>query len=369
MLPVNGTLAQALHNPTTEQKGKTARVIPKFDELSAAAARARDENRDDEAIRLYQQALAVRPAWPEGLWYLSTLYYERERYADARDVLRRFLTTDSTAGPGWALLGMSEFQTHEYPRSLDHLERAMSLGLGDRKEMAQSVFYFVGALRTRFERYDDSMTFLMSMVKSGSPIDLLVEPIGLSALRMPLLPAEIPADRREMIRMAGQGALALEAQNRTEAERLFSEMAKSFPNEIGVHFLYGAFLLDVRPGDGIAEMKRELQISPFNTTARLRLAEQYLKDQKMDQALPLAEEAVKLEPDHPPAHMMLGEILVAKEDLAGGIRELELAEKGAPQMVRIRWDLLRAYTTVGRKDDAQREKEEIEKLNRPGNGQ
>jgi hypothetical protein len=65
---------------------------------------------------------------------------------------------------------------------------------------------------------------------------------------------------------------------------------------------------------------------------------------------------------------MLGEVLVEKEDLAGGIRELELAEKESPQTVRTKWDLLRAYAAAGRKDDAQREKEEIEKLNAPGNG-
>jgi predicted Zn-dependent protease len=335
-----------------------------FEKIAREAQRAREENRDDDAVRLYQQGLNLKPTWQEGLWYLSTLRYQREQYSAARDLLRRFTADDPQTGPGWALLGMSEFQTHEYSRSLDHLERAMSLGLGDRKDMAQSVFYFVSTLLTRFEQYDDSMNLLIAIVKSGQPTDSLIEPVGLASLRMPLLPAEIPADRRALIRMAGQGALAMEAQHQAEAERLFSAMVAAYPNEPGVHFLYGALLMDVRPGDGIREMKRELEILPYNVSARLRLAEEYVKEEKIEEALPLAQMAIKLEPARASAHMMLGEVLVAKGDLPGGIRELETARDEAPRTIRTRWDLLRAYTAAKQGDDAKREKEEIEKLSK-----
>ncbi len=353
----------------TASTAKTGTAVPaasNFEQLSKDADRAREENRSDDAIHLYQRALVLRPAWPEGLWYLSTLLYEKERYLEARDLLRQFVAIDAEAGPGWAMLGLSEFQTREYSRALDHLQRAMSLGLGGRKEMAQSVFYFVAVLLTRFEQYNDSMNMLLAMVKSGQQLESLVEPFGLAALRTPFLPSEIPPDRRDLIRMAGQGALAIEAQHQDEADKLFSGMIAAYGNEPGVHFLYGAYLLDVRPEDGIREMKRELEISLSHVPARLRLAEEYAKEEHFEQALPLAEEAVKLEPKEPRAHMMLGEVLVAKGDLAGGIHELESAEKAAPQLVRIRWDLLRAYTAAGRSDDAKHEKEEIEKLNRPG---
>lgn len=349
-----------------QRKAHNAEASPAaFEQLSKAADRARSENDNENAIRLYRRALSLRPAWPEGLWYLGILEYEKERFLDARDVLRRFVSYDPTAGPGWAVLGMSEFKSREYSRAFDHLRRAMALGMGGRKEMAQSVFYFVAVLLTRFEQYNESMNMLLAMVKSAQKTDLLVEPLGLAALRMPLLPAEIPPDRREMIRMAGQGALAVEAGRQDEAEKLFSGIVAAHPNEPGVHFLYGVFLLDLRPADGIAEIKRELEISPFHVAARLRLVEEYLKEERFDESLMLAEEAVKLEPKDGPAHMMLGEVLLAKGDLAGGIRELEASEKQAPETVRTRWDLLRAYTTAGRKDDAQREKEEIEKLNAP----
>ena len=339
-----------------------ARKSTNFERLSQAANVARNENHDDEAVRLYQQALKLQPGWQEGIWYLSTLLYQQEKFADSRDLLRRFVATEPQAGPGWALLGMSEYQTREYSRALDHLQRAMSLGMGGRKDLSQSVFYLVAVLLIRVERYDDSMNLLIPMLKSSDHPDLLVEPLGLAALHLPLLPLEIRPDRQEMIRLAGQCALAVESQQQAEAEKLFSGMVGAYPDQPGVHFLYGAFLMDVRPEDGTREMKRELEISPSHLGARLRLAEEYVNEQRLEQALQLAEEAVQLEPGSPLAHMILGEVLVAKGDLAKGINELERAQKQTPARVRIHWDLLRAYINAGRTADAKREKDDIEKL-------
>jgi predicted Zn-dependent protease len=143
---------------------------------------------------------------------------------------------------------------------------------------------------------------------------------------------------------------------------LFSAMVGVYPDQPGVHFMYGAFLMDVRPEDGTRELKRELEISPSHLGARLRLAEEYVNEQRLDEALQLAEEAVKLEPESPLAHMILGEVLVARGDLAKGINELETARNQTPGRVRIHWDLLRAYTSTGRTGDAKREKDEIERL-------
>jgi tetratricopeptide (TPR) repeat protein len=361
MVPTTPATAQETH--------ATARTkaVSDFSHLSRAADLARDTGRSDEAIQLYKRALAIQPKWKEGLWSLSSLLYEKNQYAGARDSLRRFLGIDPTLALAWAMLGMSEFELHDYARSLDHLQRAMAEGMGDQKEISQSVFYLVAVLQTRFELFDESMGLLIAMVKSGQDSKPLVEPIGLTALRLPFLPSEIPADRHEMIRRAGEGVLALEAQRREEAGQLFRGLVEQYPTEPGVRFLYGAFLLDENPEAGIEELKKELDVAPSNVSARLRLAEEYSKQQNPNSALPLAQEAVKLDPKRAAAHMMLGEVLIAKEDSTAGIRELETARDQAPQTVRIHWDLLRAYTAAGRSEDARREKEKIEKLSSAGN--
>lgn len=359
VLTLSGGAASQTSHGAAKSGGHT------FQELQVGADRAREEGRDDDAIRLYGQALALKPSWQEGRWYRSTLLYEKERFAEARDDLRQFITTDPQAGPAWAILGMSEYQTREYSRALEHLKKAMSLGLGDRKELSQSVYYFVAVLLTRYEQYDSAMNLLMPMVKASTQTDILVEPLGLAALRMPFLPPEIPPDRRELVQLAGRVTLAVEAQRQEEAEALFRRMVEEYPNEPDVHFLFGAFLIDLRPADGMRELRRDMEISPTSVAARLRLAEQFIKDEKLEDALTLAGEAVKLEPGNSASHLILGEALVAKGDVAGGIQELEKAREQIPERVRTHWDLLRAYSATGRTEDAKREKETIESLNAP----
>lgn len=333
-----------------------------FDQLLQAAEKARDESRDGEAIQLFRRALSEQPESEQALWYLGSMLYEKEQYAESRDVLRRFVTIRSDAGPAWALLGLSEFQLREYSRALDHLQRAMAQGMGDRKELIQSVFYDVVVLLTRFERYDDSIVMLERMLANGVADPALAEPNGLAALRLPFLPTEIPPDRRELVHLAGRTELDVQTQHYEDAESEFKQLVTKYPNEPGVHYLYGAYLMQLHPSESVAEFERELEISPSHVLARVRLAEQLIAQRDFDRALTLAQQAIKLDPKRASTHMIAGEALLAKGNAGDGIKELETAREIDPTVVRAHWDLLRAYIAAGRKEDADREKQAIEKL-------
>ncbi|MGA8086812.1 MAG: tetratricopeptide repeat protein [Terracidiphilus sp.] len=352
----------AFATPSVTSQKPSAASGMSFNQLLEAAEKARDQNRDDEAIRLFRRAAAEQPESEEALWYLGSMLYEKQQYSETRDVLRRFVTIRPDAGPAWALLGMSEFQLREYPRALDHLQRAMAQGMGDRKEMVQSVFYDVAVLLTRFERSDDSMDMLLKMLASGPPDPALIEPAGLAGLRLPLLPAEIPPDRRALVDMAGRAVVAMQTQHYEEADSAFKQLVAAYPNEPGVHFLYGAYLVQLHPNEAMPEFERELEISPSHVLARIRLADQLITQRDFDGALTLAQQAIKLEPKRPSAHMLAGEALLAKGNVADGIKELEIARADDPNVSRVHWDLFRAYAGADRKEDANREKQEIEKL-------
>jgi tetratricopeptide (TPR) repeat protein len=335
-----------------------------LDQLLQAAGKAREENRVDEAIRLFWRALAEQPESEQALWYLGTLLYEKQQYAEAREVLRQFVTIRPDAGPAWAVLGLSEFRLRAYPRALDHLQRAMALGMGDRKDLVQAVFYDVAILLTRAERFDDSMDMLLKMLASGPPDPALVEPAGLAGLRLPLVPTEVGPDRRELVNLAGRAVLALQTQRYEEADSEFRRLVSAYPNEPGVHFLYGAYLMQLHPNESVPEFERELQISPSHVLARIRLAEHLIAQRDCDRALALARQAIKLDPKRASAHMLAGEALLAAGNTADGLKELEAARDIDPGVSRTHWDLLRAYAAAGRKEDAEREKQEIEKLHR-----
>ncbi len=343
------------------RSASTAPRAATFEQLAQTAAQAREQARDDDAIVAYRAALKIKPDWEEGLWFLGTTLYQKERYAEARDELRRFLTLAPNAGAGWAVLGMAEYQTREYSRALDHLKRSMRLGVADRQELLNSVRYFMSVLLTRFSSFEDATGMFYEMRASGQPEALLLEPAGLAVLRLPLLPEEIPSDRREMVSTAGSVAFALADQRQAEAQKLLEELTTKYPHEPGIHYLYGVFLMKISPEDGIGELQRELQISPSHIPARVRIAEQYVKESRFDEAQPLLDDALALDARNASAHMLLGEALMAKGKPADAIRELEAAREQAPDTVRIRWDLVRAYSAVGRTADADREKKYMEK--------
>ncbi|MGB8099590.1 MAG: tetratricopeptide repeat protein, partial [Terracidiphilus sp.] len=330
------------------QTGSTASPASTFEQLSQAAKQARDQNRDDEAIALYQQALKLNPEWDEGLWDAASLLYEKDKFAESRDLLRRFVADQPKAGIGWSLLGLTESQTHEYARALDHLRQGMTLGTSGSQGMARSVSYYAAILLTRFEMYDQSQSLLFQMARSGQAESFLVEPLGLATLRMPLLPDEITSDRRDLVHLAGEAAFAVGDQHPDDAEKRFRQMIATYPNEPGTHFLFGAFLMTANAEEGVHEMMRELEVSPFHVPTRVRLAEEYVKEGQLGCALPLAAEAVKLDPQDATTHLAWGEALAAKGEIPAATHELETARNLAPEIMKIHWALYKAYAAAGR---------------------
>jgi predicted Zn-dependent protease len=229
--------------------------------------------------------------------------------------------------------------------------------------MTRSAWYFVAVLLTRAERFDESMDLLFNVRRTGPPSDRVIDAAGLAALRLPLTPGEIAPERRAVIELAGKAAWTLYGMHQQdEAEALLKQLVAEYPAEPGVHFLYGAFLMDSRPAEGIREMRRELDFSPHHIAARVRLVDQYLRESRPEAALPLARQAVALAPDISASHLALGEVLANQGVYADAIVELETARRQSPTIVRIRWALSRAYAAAGRRDDAAREAAEVEKL-------
>ncbi len=115
------------------------------------------------------------------------------------------------------------------------------------------------------------MDMLFKMLASGTQQPELIEPAGLAGLRLPLLPAEISPDRHELVDLAGRAVVALQTQHIEETETAFKRLVTAYPNEPGVHFLYGAFLMKLHPNEAVSEFERELEISPSHVLARVRL--------------------------------------------------------------------------------------------------
>ena len=106
-----------------------------FESAARRAQAAREAARDEEAIAAYQAALALRPDWDEGLWYLGTLLYQSGRREEADTAFARFLQLKPQTGAGWVLRGFCSFETGGYKAAADLLRRGLGLGLRGNAEL------------------------------------------------------------------------------------------------------------------------------------------------------------------------------------------------------------------------------------------
>jgi tetratricopeptide (TPR) repeat protein len=339
-----------------------AQPAPDFATLAGQAHAAREANRLAEAQQLYQQALRLRGDWKEGLWYLGTILYEQDQYAEAQPVLARLVKLDPDLSAAWALLGLSEFQTTAFEQSLDHLRRAERLGLPNNAGLRHSVRYHLVLLLNRSGQHDLALTTLRLLARDAPAAAQLVEAAGLTGLRIATLPHVIPKARRPLVMAAGQALWHAAARQPNEAAGAFNRLLRDYPNEPNVHFLYASFLTANDPERAIQHMRRELEISPSHVPAMVSLAFEYLKNKDAASAIPFAARAAQIAPNDFAARTAHGQALLEAGQFHHAAAELEAAAKLGPDSPQVRFALAAAYRKLNRKEDAQREQAEFLRL-------
>lgn len=337
---------------------------PEFKKFAAEAAAAREANRLDEAIGLYVQAVTIKPDWTEGWWYLGTMSYELDRYEQARDAFRRVLFRNDQDPAAVAFLGLSEFQLRSYDASLSNLLRARSLGIGKHKDLAPVVRYHAAIQLTRMAQYDQALQLLNEFAVEGNDNPRVIEAFGIAVLRLPMLPAELPPTRRELVMMAGRAQYFSAARLLPAAKQSFEQLVARYPETPSVHYAYGVFLLAEEPDLGIQHLKRELEMTPGDVWSMMQLAFEYIKRSEYGEARTWAEKAVTADPGNFVAHKGLGQALLELDDVEGAIRHLERGVEIAPDSPAMRFQLAKAYQKAGRTADAQRERQEFVRLDR-----
>ena len=335
-----------------------------FDELSMTARKAYEANRLDEAVQLYTRAVKVRPDWAEGWWALGMIEYERDHYHGCRDALTRMVQLDTTAAPGWALLGLCEFRTKQYDAAFDHLKKAHMLvpvrqAGGPLLDMAD---YHLGMLLTRQGAFEVAQEILVRVALKVQNNPEMMFATGLTSLRMPILPADVPADQREVVNMAGKAFWDLATQTPAEAEADFSALVSKYPNFPNVHYFYGTYLAARHPEQCVPEFLKELRITPDSVPARVQLALRYIVEMKLDDALKLSREAVALSPESVGVQLVLADALRARGDDEGALVAFQEAEKLDPVSPKIRLYLVNAYRALGKLEDMRREQTEYDRL-------
>ena len=301
-----------------------------FDQIVKAATEARQAERWAEAIDLYAKAIKLRPAYVEGHWYRGTAYYSLDDYARCRDAFRQVIALAPKNGAGYAFLGLCEFGLKDYDRSLQHLLQSRTLGVGDVPELGSTARYHAALLMTRMDQPDQALETLGEFANEGNDNPRVIEAMGIATLRLPMLPTELPPDRREMVLMAGRASYMMATRNTAAATRAFQALAARYPETPNVHYAYGVFLLQEQPDKAIDELKRELELQPDHPWSLMQIAYEYLKRGERQAGLPYAQKAVAAAPRAFPARKALGQALLETGDVDGAIKELQIGLELAP---------------------------------------
>lgn len=81
----------------------------------------------DVARRYYEQALRLRPNYPEALNNLGAIYYAKKNYKKAEKYYRKALRFDTKSAPIYSNLGTAYFAQHKTEKGLDAYREAFAL--------------------------------------------------------------------------------------------------------------------------------------------------------------------------------------------------------------------------------------------------
>jgi tetratricopeptide (TPR) repeat protein len=333
-----------------------------FDAVAAKAATAREAGRLEDALALYRRGVSLKPDWDEGLWYVGSLLYELNRYAEAKPVLTQMLVRVPEHAGAMALRGLCEFHLGQHEDALRDLTRARIAGISQTPGIATVARYHAGILLTRLGEFETGSAVLAEFGPEGNESPQVIEAMGLNLLRLPLLPVEVPPAQRPLVRLAGQAAFAMAARRASAAQSLLDDLVSRYPTTSNVHYARGVFRLTEAGDAAIGDFEEELKVTPNHVLARLQIAFELMRRGDTAAALHYAERAAALDPQHFAARLALGQALFEQGRTNQAIAELEQAVTLAPESPQTHFVLARAYARAGRKADADREREIFTRL-------
>jgi tetratricopeptide (TPR) repeat protein len=334
-----------------------------FEELSQRAEASREKGDVSGAIHFYHQALLRKPLWQQGWWYYGSLLYDSNKYSDAARALRRLTALNERLGGAWALLGLCEYETGDFNLAFEHLLRAENLGFGDTSSLADVAQYHLGVLLNVRGECDRARSLLSSLLLHGINSEDVQVAMGLSLLRVPLLPSQLDPSKDALIHDAGNVAALLARKQYDQADAAFRQLLAKYPATHFVHYAYGAMLASHGQEDlAKDQFREETVLTPDSALPYMEWAFLQSKAADYQDSVPLAQKAVELSPNSFLAHYLLGSDLLATGKIEESVSELEAARRLAPNSPEVRYSLGRAYAKAGKAQLARQEQAKFTQL-------
>lgn len=290
-----------------------------------------------EAIAYYRKALALNPAMPGLRINLGLAFFKNGDYQQAIQVLDPLLRAASPASPEaqrlTILVGMSHYGLSEFAAATPYLKQAA-------------------------DRDPQNLTLLLTLAHSCL-LSAQYQCVLDTYHRMIALNAE----SAEVDMLMGE---ALDQMNeRVDATRKFRDAVKADPKEPDVHFGLGYLLWEQgQTQEAAQQFQAELANDPHHLQAMLYLADSDIQMNHLDEARPLLEKLVKVNPENGMIHFDLGMLYTGEGRKQDALAQFQAAAKLAPDDVRAHWQLARLYRSMGKTAQAQVELDRTRSLNK-----
>jgi len=322
------------------QKGRVEDAIPKYEEylklkpdnavalsnLGAAWART---GRFDEAVPRYRRALELLPANAGIRLNLGLAYYKQALFEEAIGELEAVRKAQPRNLQANLLLADSYLQIGENVKVIEVLD-----SFDDPSN--QAVNYLLGTALVRERRLERGQLIIDRIMRQGESAEALM-------LTSTLL-------------LAGTG--------NKEAVRKLERAIELNPKLPGVHALLGqAKLNDGDPEGARKAFLKELEQNPADYDANLQLGGLYRLDKDLERARVHLEKAARIRPKSVAVKYQLGSLEMADARLDRALPLLEAVTREAPSFVEGHIALATLYYRLKRKEDGDRERAIVERLN------
>jgi tetratricopeptide (TPR) repeat protein len=296
--------------------------------LGAALARV---GRYQEAITEYRQALDKNPANNGIRLNLALAYYKSGQLKPAADELILVRAADGANRQVLLLLADCYLRLGQDQKVIDLLTPAQARGEDD-----LAVDYLLGSALIRDKRPELGQILIDKILRNGDSAEAR---LLLGTAKM--LSRDYPAALKDL-----EKAIELN------------------PRLPDVFSYYGAALLGAADPDGAAAaFKKELASNPNDFNSNLQLGILAKQDEKYEDALKYFHRAIEVRPGDLAARYQIATVHFAQDKTEEARTELEGIVKESPQFVEAHVTLGTIYYRLKRKEDGDRERATVQKLN------
>jgi tetratricopeptide (TPR) repeat protein len=281
-----------------------------------------------EAVPLYRKALAMNPATPGLRLNLGLALFKggemKQAIVEFEPLLKNQPPGSDQAQRLTILIGMAHYGLGEYVAAAPYLKQAAAhdaQNLPLRLALAHSCLW-----AKQYQCVLDTYHEILMLNAESAEADMLA------------------------------GEALDEMKDTPGAIQQFRAAVKANPREPDAHYGLGYLLwIQKQYAEAASEFQAELDNNPNHVQAMLYLADTEIQIRQIENAGPLLEKVVKLNPKLALGHLDLGIVLDQNGHKQDALREMKEAARLDPDNVNVHWRLGRLYRSMGKIDEAKAE--------------